>query len=91
MVMSMGCCPVAVCDGPDCLQLTEREAKVCLAICDSKDPVTFSALKAGLGCHQEVVSRILKRLVNHGENREVPGQIPPGKSLITSTARLLQR
>ena len=37
-----------------------------MAICDSEDPVTFSALKTRLGYHQEVISRILRRLVNHG-------------------------
>ena len=63
--MSLSCCPVAVCDSPDCLQLTEREAQVCMAICSSEEPVAFSALKDRLGYHQEVVSRILKRLVNY--------------------------
>jgi len=72
--MSMNCCPIAMCDGPDCLQLTEREARVCVAICDSEDPVTFSALKAGLGYHQEVISRILRRLVNHGEIEKFRGK-----------------
>ena len=64
--MSTACCPAAVCDSPDCLQLTVSEARVCMAICDSEDPVTFSALKTRLGYHQEVISRILRRLVNHG-------------------------
>ena len=64
--MTLSCCPSATCDSPDCLQLTDREARVCMAICDSEDPVTFSALKTTLGYHQEVISRILRRLVNHG-------------------------
>ncbi|HYB76537.1 MAG TPA: helix-turn-helix domain-containing protein [Nitrososphaerales archaeon] len=46
--------------------MTEREAAVCFAICSS-EPVTFSALKEKLGLHQEVVSRILRRLLNYGE------------------------
>ncbi len=64
--MSATCCPMEMCGSPDCLQLTEREMRVCTAICSSTEPVAFSALKNGLGYHQEVVSRILRRLVNHG-------------------------
>jgi len=72
--MSLSCCPVAVCDSPDCLQLTEREAQVCMAICSSEESVAFSALKDRLGYHQEVVSRILKRLVNHGAIEKFRGK-----------------
>ena len=72
--MSLSCCPVAKCDSPDCLQLTEREAQVCMAICSSEEPVAFSALKDRLGYHQEVVSRILKRLVNHGAIEKFRGK-----------------
>jgi len=72
--MSLSCCPVAVCDSPDCLQLTEREAQICMAICSSEEPVAFSALKDRLGYHQEVVSRILKRLVNHGAIEKFRGK-----------------
>jgi len=72
--MSLSCCPVAVCDSPDCLQLTEREAQVCMAICSSEEPVAFSALKDRLVYHQEVVSRILKRLVNHGAIEKFRGK-----------------
>jgi DNA-binding MarR family transcriptional regulator len=68
------CCPVAMCDGPDCLQLTEREAQVCMAICSSDKPVAFSALRERLGYHQEVVSRILKRLANHGAIEKFRGK-----------------
>lgn len=57
----------------DCLQLTEREAEVCSVICFSPNPVPFSALKRQLGYHQEVVSRILKRLVNYGAIAKVGG------------------
>jgi predicted transcriptional regulator len=72
--LSATCCPVAVCGSPDCLQLTEREAQVCMTICGSEEPVTFSALKNTLGYHQEVVSRILRRLVNHGAIEKVMGR-----------------
>ena len=72
--MSASCCTVELCASPDCLQLTEREAQVCMAICKSKEPVTFSALKNSLGYHQEVVSRILRRLVNHRAIEKVRGR-----------------
>jgi len=72
--VSVSCCPVTMCESPDCLQLTEREAQVCMAICGSGEPVAFSTLKSTLGYHQEVVSRILKRLVNHGAIEKVRGR-----------------
>jgi predicted transcriptional regulator len=71
--MSLACFSFAVCDSPDCLQLTEREAQVCMTICASEEPVTFSALRGKLGYHQEVVSRILRRLLNHGAIEKVKG------------------
>jgi DNA-binding MarR family transcriptional regulator len=63
-----------MCGNPDCLQLTEREAQVCVAICGSPEPVSFSSLKERSGYHQEVVSRILRRLVNHGAIEKVSGK-----------------
>ena len=72
--MSASCCPVAMCESPDCLQLTERETQVCTTICTSSEPVTFSELKVKLGYHQEVVSRILRRLVNHRAIEKVSGR-----------------
>ena len=68
------CCTVSVCDSPDCLQLTERETEVCEVICASSDPVSFSALKGALGFHQEVLSRILRRLVNYRAVEKVRGR-----------------
>lgn len=50
----------------DCLQLTEREASVCSAICASVEPIGFAAIRTKLGYHQEVMSRILRRLVRYG-------------------------
>jgi DNA-binding MarR family transcriptional regulator len=70
----MSCCAVTTCDSPDCLQLTEREAQVCMAVCTSERPVTFSALRNDLGYHQEIISRILKRLVNHGAIEKFRGK-----------------
>lgn len=72
--MQASCCPVAMCGEPDCLQLTEREAQVCIAVCTSTEPIAFSTLKRSLGYHQEVVSRILRRLVNHGAIEKVRGR-----------------
>lgn len=72
--MSLACCFASACDSPDCLQLTEREARVCDAICGSPEPVAFSAIKGALGYHQEVVSRILKRLMNHGVIEKTRGR-----------------
>jgi DNA-binding MarR family transcriptional regulator len=72
--MQASCCPVEMCGEPDCLQLTERESQVCMAVCTSPEPVAFSTLKRNLGYHQEVVSRILRRLVNHGAIEKVRGR-----------------
>ena len=72
--MSVMCCPSGSRSSSDCLQLTEREARVCMTICNSPEPVTFSAVRATLGYHQEVVSRILKRLMNHGVVEKVRGK-----------------
>ena len=72
--MSVSCCPAAMCDSPDCLQLTEREAQVCMTICSSEEPLAFSAVKKRLGYHQEVVSRILKRLVIYGAVEKFRGR-----------------
>ena len=77
--MPVTCCPAKMCDGSECLQLTEREARVCMAICNSPEPVAFSALRGALGYHQEVVSRILKRLVNHGAIEKVQGKYRPSQ------------
>ncbi len=72
--MSVSCCSPTMCGSPGCLQLTEREANVCMAICTSPEPVAFSALKKNLGYHQEIVSRILRRLVNYREIERVRGR-----------------
>ena len=63
-----------MCESPDCLQLTEREAQVCVAVCSSPGPVAFSTVKRALGYHQEVVSRILRRLVNYRAIEKVEGK-----------------
>jgi DNA-binding MarR family transcriptional regulator len=63
-----------MCDSPDCLQLTEREAAVCSTICISEEPLAFSLIKKNVGYHQEIVSRILRRLVTHGAIEKVRGR-----------------
>ncbi|HUK79788.1 MAG TPA: helix-turn-helix domain-containing protein [Nitrososphaerales archaeon] len=72
--MPASCCTLVTCDSPDCLQLTEREAQVCITICSSEEPLAFSAVKNRLGYHQEVVSRILRRLMNYGAVEKFRGK-----------------
>lgn len=74
--MSASCC-VASCEGGDRLQLTERELQVCETICSSAEPVGFSAVRKSVGLHQELVSRILKRLTIYGAIEKVQGKYKP--------------
>ena len=62
----MNACRAEDCLDEGCVQLTERESSVCNFICSSKGPVSFGELKQGTALHQEIVSRILRRLVTHG-------------------------
>jgi DNA-binding HxlR family transcriptional regulator len=64
-------CCASYCDSGDCLQLTSREAKVCETVCASANPIGFSAVMRSVGYHQEIVSRILRRLINHGAIEKV--------------------
>jgi predicted transcriptional regulator len=68
--MSGACC-VAQCAGSDCLQLTDRELLVCETVCESSEPLGFSAVKRSVGLHQELVSRILRRLTTYGAIEKV--------------------
>ncbi len=61
----MVCC-ADDCLKADCVQLTERESSVCSIICGSKEPVSFGRLKETTALHQEIVSRIVRRLMVHG-------------------------
>ncbi len=63
--MELVCCSSS-CDGTECVELTERESSVCGVICGSKGPVSFSQLKRTTQLHQEILSRIVRRLVVHG-------------------------
>ncbi|MDA4124823.1 MAG: hypothetical protein OK438_05165 [Thaumarchaeota archaeon] len=72
--MSQACCISC----PTCnevpLQLTERELQICEAVCSSSTPIGFSALKRSVGYHQEIVSRVLKRLLVYGAIERVRGK-----------------
>jgi len=74
MQVSQVCCVSC----PTCndvpLQLTERELQICEAVCSSSTPIGFSALKRAVGYHQEVVSRVLKRLLIYGAIERVRGK-----------------
>jgi DNA-binding MarR family transcriptional regulator len=72
--MQASCCSEVMCESSDCLQLTEREAQVCMAVWTSPEPVAFSTVKKTLGYHQEVTSRILKRLINYGAIEKFRGR-----------------
>ena len=63
--MAVACC-AEDCVKEDCVQLTERESSVCNIICNSSEPVSFVRLKEATAFHQEIVSRIVHRLVVHG-------------------------
>jgi predicted transcriptional regulator len=59
------CCSGS-CERCQCIELTERESSVCSVICDSRQPVSFSELKRSTDFHQEILSRIIRRLMVHG-------------------------
>jgi len=67
-------CRMDDCEGDDCVQLTEREASVCITLCSSKVPMSFSQLKQAEGLHQEILSRIVRRLTIHGLVAKVEGK-----------------
>jgi DNA-binding HxlR family transcriptional regulator len=71
--LSLSCC-VATCEGNDCLQLTDRELLVCETVCSSAEPIGFGAVKRSVGLHQELVSRILRRLTTYGAIEKVQGK-----------------
>ncbi|MGI0080625.1 MAG: hypothetical protein ACRECH_13500, partial [Nitrososphaerales archaeon] len=47
------------------VELTAREWQVCNTICANELPLSFSELKHASNLHQEVLSRILRRLTLH--------------------------
>ena len=50
------------CTSSSCVDLTDREFAVCRSICSSPRPISFSELKKNSALHQEILSRILRRL-----------------------------
>lgn len=67
---------VLVCDSGNrdpgqCIELTEREFSVCTVIYHSQQPVSFTQLRKSTELHQEVLSRIVRRLLVHGAIRRV--------------------
>ncbi len=67
-------CRSGDCVESDCVQLTERESSVCNVICSSEQPVSFGQLKDSTNLHQEILSRIIHRLVIHGVVRKADGR-----------------
>jgi len=57
----------------ECVELTDRELSVCDVICSSSQPVSFTQLKQSTDLHQEIVSRVVRRLVVHGLVSKVDG------------------
>jgi DNA-binding HxlR family transcriptional regulator len=57
-----------------CVELTDREFSVCNIICGSRGPVSFSQLKRYTELHQEILSRIVRRLVIHGVVKKEEGR-----------------
>lgn len=53
------------------LNLNARDVKVCEIICNSGSPVGFNEIRRRTGIHQEVLSRILRRLVFSGNIEKV--------------------
>jgi DNA-binding HxlR family transcriptional regulator len=68
------CCDTEECYSGDCLQLTRREEVVCGTICSSETPLSFSKIRESSGLHQEILSRILRRLSVYGALEKVDGK-----------------
>jgi DNA-binding HxlR family transcriptional regulator len=71
--MAMACI-MDECERDDCVQLTDREASVCVTLCSSKEPLSFSELRLSSGLHQEILSRIVRRLTIYGLVAKVEGK-----------------
>jgi DNA-binding HxlR family transcriptional regulator len=72
--MELVCCQGNA-DRDRCIELTDRESSVCKAICFSPEPVSFSQLKRSTQLHQEILSRIVHRLLVHGVvKKEIDGR-----------------
>jgi len=71
--LETACCDTLDCDSGDCLQLTPREEVICTTVCESGTPLSFSKIRERSGLHQEVLSRILRRLSVYGALEKVDG------------------
>ncbi|TLY05811.1 MAG: hypothetical protein E6K95_00935 [Thaumarchaeota archaeon] len=71
--LETACCDTLDCDSGDCLQLTPREEVICGTVCESGTPLSFSKIRERSGLHQEVLSRILRRLSVYGALEKVDG------------------
>jgi len=71
--LKTACCDTLDCDSGDCLQLTPREEVICSTVCESGTPLSFSKIRERSGLHQEVLSRILRRLSVYGALEKVDG------------------
>jgi hypothetical protein len=58
--------------GGSCVELTQREYTVCSEICAASSSISFSELKQRSAFHQEILSRILRRLEVHGLVQKLP-------------------
>jgi DNA-binding HxlR family transcriptional regulator len=67
-------CGSGGCDTEECVDLTSRESFVCSIVCKSQEPVSFTQLKQSTGLHQEILSRIVRRLSVYGLVRKVDGK-----------------
>ena len=67
-------CTSENCDPNECVELTSRESSICDVICDSPEPISFTRLKESTNLHQEIVSRVVRRLTIHGLVRKVDGK-----------------
>jgi len=67
-------CAAGNCDTSECVELTNRESLVCSIVCQSQEPVSFTRLKEATDFHQEVLSRIVRRLAVHGLVKKVDGK-----------------
>lgn len=67
-------CSSSKCDPSDCVELTNRELSVCNVICGSAEPVSFTQVKEATDLHQEIVSRVVRRLAIYGLVTKVEGR-----------------
>jgi DNA-binding HxlR family transcriptional regulator len=60
-------------DLDQCVELTDREFSVYDFICASQEPMSFSQLMKSTTLHQEILSRIVQRLVVYGVVKKEEG------------------